>query len=84
MSRHGRAILPFGKYKGVRIRLVPDSYLSWLSTSIIMTDPRWWWLKESLLAELRHRGMRADLAGQTDDTAKPQEPRTTRAFSKED
>jgi len=64
MARHGRAVMPFGKFKGVRIRLLPDSYLSWLSTAL--QDPKWWWLKESLRAELRFRGFREDLAD-TDD-----------------
>ena len=60
--RHGRAIMPFGKYKGVRIRLIPDDYLSWLTSTDIIVSPRWNWLKESLMAELRFRGLRADLA----------------------
>jgi uncharacterized protein (DUF3820 family) len=61
-NRHGRAVLPWGKYKGVRIRLVPDDYLSFLTTTVILQDSKWDWLRESLLAELRHRGFRADLA----------------------
>jgi hypothetical protein len=54
--RHGRAVMPWGKYRGVRLRLLPDSYLSWLTTSRVMTDPRWNWLKDSLTAELEFRG----------------------------
>lgn len=62
--------MPFGKYKGVRVRLIPDSYLSWMTTSAIVKDPQWWWIKESVLAELRYRGFRADLA----DTQDPDAP----------
>jgi hypothetical protein len=29
--RHGRATLPFGKHRGVRVSLCDDAYLSWLS-----------------------------------------------------
>ena len=54
--------MPFGKWKGVRIRLLPDDYLSWLTSSAIMTEARWGWLKESLIAELKFRGMRYDLS----------------------
>ena len=61
---HGRAIMPFGKYRGVRIRLLPDGYLSWMTT--ILSDDRWRWLKDSLVAELRFRGLRADLADSGD------------------
>ena len=69
MSRHGRAIIPFGKYKGVRIRLLPDAYLSWLTTAPMLRDQKWWWLKESLIAELRFRGLRHDLADTPDQPA---------------
>jgi len=58
MSRHGRAVMPWGKYKGVRISLIPNPYLSFLTTTHVMTAPEWAWLKDSLLAELRHRGLR--------------------------
>jgi hypothetical protein len=82
--RHGRAIMPFGKYKGVRIRLLPDAYLSWLSSFAALKDPSWWWLKESLHAELRFRGLREDLA----DTAEPEpiepKPAAGRRFQWED
>jgi uncharacterized protein (DUF3820 family) len=60
MSRHGRATMPWGKFKGVRISLVPDDYLSFLTTTCILSDPKWDWLRESLLAELRHRGLRVE------------------------
>jgi uncharacterized protein (DUF3820 family) len=60
--RHGRAVMPFGKWKGVRIRLIPDDYLSWLTTSDVVKDAKWKWLKDSLMAELRFRGLRDDLA----------------------
>jgi len=54
--------MPWGKYRGVRIRLLPDSYLSWLTTSVVMNDPRWWWLRESLVAELKFRGLNYEMA----------------------
>ena len=61
MPKHGRAVIPFGKHKGMRIRLLPDAYLSFLTTTFVATDPQWKWLKESIMAELRFRGFRADL-----------------------
>lgn len=64
--RHGRATIPFGKYKGVRIRLLPDDYLSFLTSIALMQDPKWKWLKDSVLSELRFRGLRADLADAPD------------------
>ena len=55
--RHGRAIIPFGKsYKGVRVSLLPDAYLSWLTTQAWVPE-RFPWIWESVLAELRHRGL---------------------------
>jgi hypothetical protein len=74
MARHGRAIMPFGKFKGVRIRLLPDSYLSWLSAAGMLQDPKWWWLRESLRAELRFRGFREDLADTEDPPPAPERP----------
>lgn len=64
MSKHGRAVMPWGKYKGVRIRLLPDDYLSWLTTTDLIkntgkyynTRDRWRWLRDSLIAELKFRG----------------------------
>lgn len=58
--------MPFGKWKGVRLRLVDTDYLSWLTTAEMMQAPQWDWLKQSLLAELRFRGLRADLADTQD------------------
>ena len=66
MSRHGRACIPFGRYKGCRIRLLPDSYLSFLTTLPMLKQENWHWLWESLIAELKFRGLKYDLAG-TDD-----------------
>jgi uncharacterized protein (DUF3820 family) len=65
--------MPWGKYRGVRIRLIPDDYLSWLTSTDIIVSPRWSWLKESLMAELRYRGLRADLAA-TSEPAEPAKP----------
>jgi len=64
--KHGRAYIPWGKFKGYRVRLLPDSYLSWLTTTFVMTAPEWRWLKESLIAELKFRGLRYDLAQTAD------------------
>jgi len=50
--------MPWGKWKGVQISLLPNDYISFLTTTSILDDPRWNWLKQSLLAELRHRGLR--------------------------
>lgn len=67
MSRHGRGIIPFGtKYRGVRLSLVPDDYLSFLTTCEWL-PVRFDWLFESLLAELAHRGLRADLCSGSGD-----------------
>lgn len=67
--RHGRAVMPFGKFKGVRIRLIPDAYLSWMTTAL--KDQKWWWIRESLIAELKFRGLRADLADTPEPTPIP-------------
>jgi uncharacterized protein (DUF3820 family) len=58
--------MPWGRYKGVRLRLIPTDYLSWLTTSRLMTDARWGWLKESLIAELKYRGLEAQFAATPD------------------
>jgi hypothetical protein len=59
--------MPFGKHKGMFVRQIPDHYLSWLAAGPrvcpILWQPEWAWLRESVLAELRFRGFRADLAG---------------------
>jgi uncharacterized protein (DUF3820 family) len=70
--RHGRAVIPFGKYRGCRIRVLPDAYLSWLSGWNVLQNREWKWLHDSLIAELEFRGLRGDLA----DTPDP-EPRAT-------
>jgi uncharacterized protein (DUF3820 family) len=58
--------MPFGKWKGVRIRLIPDAYLSWLTTFKPMWKPEWRWLCDSLVSELKFRGLRFDLAATED------------------
>jgi len=74
--RHGRAVMPFGKHKGVRIRLIPSDYLSWLSTAPMMRDePRWKWLWDSLIAELKFRGLNYEQAATDDPVIEiPDEP----------
>lgn len=66
MARHGRAVIPFGKkYKGVRVRLCPDAYLSWLSgwlSEDAGRSDKFRWLLDSIVAELEYRGLRSDLA----------------------
>lgn len=64
--RHGRAVAPFGKYKGVRIRLIPDDYLSWLTTAPMMRTSQWKWLWDSVISELKFRGLKYELA-ETDE-----------------
>ena len=57
MGKHGRAVMPFGKHKGVGVKHIPDSYLSWLMGSGILNDPKWDWLKESVEKEFRARDL---------------------------
>jgi uncharacterized protein (DUF3820 family) len=65
--------MPWGKYKGCRIRVLPDAYLSWLSGWDVLQNAEWKWLHDSLIAELEFRGLRADLA----DTVDPVPTRVT-------
>ena len=60
--RHGRAQMPWGRYKGVRVRLLPDDYLSWLTTLPMMRTEKWKWLWDSIIAELKFRGLKYELA----------------------
>lgn len=62
--------MPWGKHKGTRLRLIPDEYLSWLTTTFVMTAPEWDWLRNSLIAELKFRDLRYDLAHTTDEICK--------------
>jgi hypothetical protein len=106
---HGRAVMPFGKHRGVAIRLLPDSYLSNLADFMTLAGDasphvgnsvvdgrkcycncdqcrrqfaeKFWWVKESLLAELRHRGLVADRANEP-DAAVPDEPPSVPPSSK--
>ena len=55
--KHGRAVMPFGKYKGVHVRNVPDVYLSWLVNQEWIREPKWRWLAESIAAEFKHRDL---------------------------
>ena len=64
--RHGRACMPWGKYRGVRIRLIPDDYLSWLTTAPMMREPKWRWLWDSLVSELKFRDLKYELAETVD------------------
>jgi hypothetical protein len=31
--------MPFGRHRGIEIRLLPDSYLSWLRTELTLREP---------------------------------------------
>jgi hypothetical protein len=74
MSRHGHAQMPWGKFRGVRIRLLPDDYLSWLTTAPMLRDEaRWKWLWDSVIAELKFRGLNYEAAA-TDDPVVPDVP----------
>ena len=66
LMRHGRATIPFGKYRGVRIRLLPNDYLSWLTTAPMMRDKKWKWLWDSLISELKFRGFNYEMAETAD------------------
>lgn len=68
--RHGRAVMPFGKHRGIPVRLLPDDYLGWLATRDL---DLWKWLRESIAAELRFRGFRDDRAG-PEEPAEPGQP----------
>lgn len=56
MARHGRAVMPFGVHKGICVNLLPDAYLSFLTTIPFFNSPDWKWLRDSILSELRFRG----------------------------
>ena len=71
--KHGRAQMAFGKYKGVRVRLLPDDYLSFLTTLPMLQEERWRWLWDSVIAELKFRELRYDLA-HTEDPAEDSGP----------
>lgn len=60
MSRRGRAVMPWGKYKGVRVNNLPDDYISWLTTFPGFSEVKWKWLRDSIEKELNARGMKAD------------------------
>ncbi len=66
--RHGRAVIPFGKYKGVHVRNIPDDYLSWLLNwgEHWLGNDKWRWLTESIVAELHHRGLVAQIPARTE------------------
>lgn len=58
--RHGRATIPFGKFKGRQLSQIDDGYLSWLSGTDLIRQSNWKWLRDSLRAELQHRGFRTE------------------------
>lgn len=81
--RAGKAVMPWGRYKGVRVRLLPDSYLSFLTTIPLMRSPQWKWIWDSVIAELKFRGMREDLAATEEPLVELPvrvPPRTSRKF----
>jgi uncharacterized protein (DUF3820 family) len=55
-----RRVMPWGKHKGVNIKLLDDAYLSWLVTEphSPAVKPEWTWLWDMLAAELRRRGFK--------------------------
>jgi hypothetical protein len=59
--KHGRAVMPWGKWKGTQVRHVPSDYLSWLWGTVedggVLSAPEWRWVKDSVEAEMRHRGL---------------------------
>lgn len=55
---HGRAIMRWGKHAGHPVRELPQNYLVWLaSLDFVMSHRKWHWLAESIVAELKHRGI---------------------------
>lgn len=62
---HGRAVMPWGKWKGVRVKNLPDDYLSYLTTFPGFSDERWKWLRDSIEKELHARGLNADFSGES-------------------
>lgn len=69
--RHGHALMPWGKFKGVRLRLIPVEYLSWLTTTFVMRATEWKWLKDSLISELQFRGLDVELAETPEPAPQP-------------
>lgn len=63
--------MPWGRYKGVRIRLLPDDYISWLTTAPMMRAQQWKWLWDSVISELKFRGLKYDLAETADPDPQP-------------
>jgi hypothetical protein len=53
---------------------VPDDYLSFLTTLPFMKAERWRWLRDSIVAELKFRGLRYDLVDTEDVTVDPEVP----------
>jgi len=45
---------------------VPSDYLSWLTTAPMMRDQKWRWLWDSLIAELKFRGLAWEQAATED------------------
>jgi uncharacterized protein (DUF3820 family) len=79
--KHGRAVIPFGKYKGVAVRHLPDAYLSWIIDSDVVRLPEWRWLRDSMVKELKARGLKHERANQPDEPeADPEPPRARRKF----
>jgi hypothetical protein len=68
--------MPWGKHRGVEIRLLPEAYLSFLAGWLNDPDRRekFWWLRESLIAELTFRGLDAE---QIDRLEVPEDWRVT-------
>lgn len=53
--------MPWGKYRGVALHLIPSAYLSFLATgTVILREPRWDWLRASLISELKFRGLNTE------------------------
>jgi hypothetical protein len=50
--------MPFWKCKAVRLRLIPDDYLSWLTTTELIRAEHW----KRLIAELQFRSFNVQAA----------------------
>lgn len=76
MGRHGRAVMPWGKYRGVRMAHIPDAYLSWLAGLPWLAEEssKWWWLRASIVKEMGARGLRAEVVEEEEALPVPADP----------
>lgn len=59
--------LPFGKYKGRRLKECPLDYLHWMSNNLGGTDLHEWAVAASVMAKQIHKDDCGDLEEKADD-----------------